>query len=300
MLIRKLIRRYRDRSLGQSLVEFAIVLPVFLVILSAAIDLGRIAYARVTIANVAREASFQAAQTPTSYVAGQACDQNTNLVICRGILESKGSVVTVNPADIVLTCQASDGSSIACSSTPAMGKTVAVKATGQFTLLTPVIAVFFGGTNVTFSSTAINQIGALPATTLTTSSSTSTTSTSTSTTSTTSTSTTTTSTTTTSTTTTPNCAGVSAAFTKTSSPANNKSPVTVTVTDTTTYNASCSTVWAWSWGDGTTTYGQTQAPHVYYNQTGANGNTKTFNLTLTVTSGTFTSTSGASVISVVK
>jgi len=295
MLIRKLIRRYRERSLGQSLVEFAIILPVFLVILSAAIDLGRIAYARVTIANVAREASFQAAQTPTSYTAGLPCDQSTNLVICRGILESKGSVVTVSPTDIVLTCQASDGSSIACSSTPAMGKTVTVKATGRFTLLTPVIAVFFGGTNVTFSSSAINQIGALPATTLTTTSATSTTST------TTTTASTTTTTTTTSTTTTPSCSGVSAGFTSTFAPSTHQSPVTVTVIDTTTYNPLCSTVWAWTWGDGSpTTFGKTPAPHVYTNQTGASGNTKTFNLTLTVTSGTFTSTSGATVISVIK
>lgn len=296
MSIRKLIRRYRERPLGQSLVEFAIVLPVFLVIMSAAIDLGRIAYARVTIANVAREASFQAAQTPTSYTAGLPCDQSTNLVICRGILESKGSVITVNPADIVLTCQASDGSTIACSTTPAMGKTVSVKATGRFTLLTPVMAVFFGGTTVTFSTTATNQIGALPATTLTTttaSTSTSTTTTSTSTTS-------TTTTTTTSTTTTPSCASVSAGFTFTKSPSNNQSPVTVSVTDTSTFNPLCVTVWAWNWGDGVTTYGQVQSPHVYRNQTGATGNVKTFNLTLTVTSGTFTSTSGATVISVVK
>ena len=288
MSLRKLLRRYRERPLGQSLVEFAIVLPVFLVILSAAIDLGRIAYARVTIANVAREASFQAAQTPTSYLAGQACDQITNLVICRGILESKGSVITVSPTDITLTCSPS------C--TGAMGNTVSVKATGHFNLLTPVMAVFFGGTNVTFSSTSIQQIGALPAVVTTTSTS----STSTSTTSTSTTSTTTTSTTSTSSTTSLNCSGVSAGFSYTKSPSSNQSPVTVTVTDTSTYNASCVTVWAWDWGDGVTTYGQVQAPHVYRNQTGANGNTKNFNLTLTVTSGTFTDTSGAVVISVIK
>jgi len=286
MFIRSLIRRYRRRPLGQSLVEFAIVLPVFLVILSAAIDLGRIAYARVTIANVAREASFQAAQTPTSYLAGQPCDQTTNLVICRGILESTGSVVTVSPSDIVLTCSAG------CATAPAMGNTVSVKATGHFNLLTPIMAAFFGGTNITFSSTAINQVGALPAsvaTTTTASTSTSTTSTS-----------TTTTTTTTSTSTTPSCSSVSAGFSYTSTPASNQSPVSVSVTDTSTYNASCATVWAWNWGDGVTTYGQVQAAHVYTNQTGANGNTKTFNLTLTVTSGAFTSTSGAVVISVIK
>lgn len=277
MFLRRLSRRYRERSLGQSLVEFAIILPVFLVIMSAAIDLGRIAYARVTIANVAREASFQAAQTPTSYVAGQPCDQNTNMVICRAILESKGSVITVSPSDITLTC------SPTCSSTPAMGNTVTVKATGHFNLLTPVMAVFFGGTAVTFSSTATNQVGALPAVTTTTTTGTTSTSTSTTSTSTTST------TTTTSSTSSLGCSGVSAGFSYTSSPSSNQSPVTVSVTDTSTFNGTCSTVWAWSWGDGVTTYGKVQAPHVYTNDTGSN---QTYILNLTVTSGSFTSTYG--------
>lgn len=291
MLIRKLIRRYREKTLGQSLVEFAIILPVFLVILSTAIDLGRMAYARVTIANVAREASFQAAQTPTSYAAGQPCDQSTNLVICRGILESTGSVVTVNPSDIVLTCSAG------CSATPAMGNTVTVKVTGRFNLLTPVMAVFFGGTTVTFSSTATNQVNALPASATTTSTSSTSTSTSTTTTSTTtSTTTTTTSTTTTSSTSTVSCAGVSAAFTYTAldangSTTNNKSPVQVTVTDTTIYNPACPTVWSWSWGDGSAnSIGQFPGTHTY-TWPGPAAN-HTYVLSLTVTSGTFTSTFG--------
>lgn len=157
MSIRAFLRRYRERPLGQSLTEFALILPVFLVIVSAAVDLGRIAYARVTIANVAREASFQAAQTPTSYQAGLPCtsgNEDQNLVICRGILESTGSVVTVTPADITVTCSPDcDGE---------MGNTVSVTARGRFNLLTPVMAVFFGGTTITFSSTATNQISAMP------------------------------------------------------------------------------------------------------------------------------------------
>ena len=283
MGIKRFLRRRRERSLGQSLVEFAIVLPVFLVIVSAAVDLGRMAYGRITIANVAREASFQAAQTPTSYLAGQACNTSTNLVICRGILESKGSVVTVNPADITLTC--------APSCTGAMGNTVTVKAVGRFTLLTPVMAAFFGGSTVTFSSSATNQINALPPSPTAAPTPTPT------------------PTPTPAPTPTPSptpvptasCGGVSAGFTYTSSPSSKQSPVTVTVTDTTTYNILCSTVWLWSWGDGSpSTTGRVQAAHVYTNSTGQPGNTKTYNLTLTVTSGTFTSTSGTVAISVIR
>jgi len=147
MSIRAFLRRHRPRTRGQSLVEFALLLPVFLVIVSAALDLGRIAYARVSIANVAREAAFQAASTPTSYQAGQPCSSSNpsaNMVICRALLESKGSVVTVTPSDITMTCSPD------C--TKAMGNTVTVKATGRFNLLTPLMSAFFGGTSITFSS----------------------------------------------------------------------------------------------------------------------------------------------------
>jgi Flp pilus assembly protein TadG len=290
MHIRALLRRYRERPLGQSLVEFALILPVFFVIMSVAIDLGRIAYARVTIANVAREASFQAAATPTSYQAGLPCtsgNEDANLVICRAILESTGSPVTVTAADIALSC------SPACAK--GMGNTVTVTATGRFNLLTPVMAVFFGGTTITFSSASTNQIATVPAaiTSTTTSSTTTTTTTE-------STTTETTTTTTTTSTTTVSCSGVSAGFDFTSSPSSHQSPVTVTVTDTTIYNPACVTVWAWDWGDGNVTFGQVQAPHVYRNQSGPNGNTKKYFLTLTVTSGTFTDTSGSIEIPVIK
>jgi Flp pilus assembly protein TadG len=278
------MHRPRERSLGQSLVEFALILPVFLVILSAAIDLGRLAYARVTIANVAREAAMQAAQTPTAYQAGQPCasdNPDANLVICRALLESTGSVVTVVPSDITMTCTPS------CAET--MGNTVTATATGSFRLLTPFMAAFFGGYTIAFSSSSTQQITALPPTPTaaptasptdppapTPSPSPSPTPP-------------------------PACTAPSAGFTYTSSPANNKSPVTVTVTDTSTSGGSCPiTQWAWTWGDGVTTYGQTQSPHVYYNTTGPPGNTKTFSLSLTVTNSAGSSTSGAATISVIR
>jgi Flp pilus assembly protein TadG len=46
----------RDRGNGQSLVEFALVLPVFLLLIFGIIDLGRGVYAYNTIQNAAREA----------------------------------------------------------------------------------------------------------------------------------------------------------------------------------------------------------------------------------------------------
>jgi TadE-like protein len=51
----------RTRSRGQGLVEFAIVLPVFLVILMGMVDVGRAVWANNTVGNAAREAARFAA-----------------------------------------------------------------------------------------------------------------------------------------------------------------------------------------------------------------------------------------------
>jgi Flp pilus assembly protein TadG len=53
--------RRRSRSRGQGLVEFALVLPIFLVILIGMVDLGRTIWANNSVANAAREAARFAA-----------------------------------------------------------------------------------------------------------------------------------------------------------------------------------------------------------------------------------------------
>ena len=50
-------RSHRPRSRAQALVEFALVLPIFLLILMTMIDFGRVIYAQHTINQAAREGS---------------------------------------------------------------------------------------------------------------------------------------------------------------------------------------------------------------------------------------------------
>lgn len=50
----------RDRSRGQALVEFAVVVPVFVLLLLGITDLGRAVYAYHTLNNAAREGARQA------------------------------------------------------------------------------------------------------------------------------------------------------------------------------------------------------------------------------------------------
>jgi Flp pilus assembly protein TadG len=144
----------RRRSRGQALVELALITPVAVVLLASAVDLGRLFYSRIAIVNAAREGAFEASIHPTSYLLGQPCDKATNRVICRAINETAGSFVSVSPSDVALTCSPDCGQTL--------GNSVSVTVTGHFSLLTPVLAVFTGGTSVTFSETVTMRLAAPP------------------------------------------------------------------------------------------------------------------------------------------
>ncbi len=57
-------RRLHPRSHGQALVEFALVLPIFLLVLATAADFARVFYGYVTIQNAAKEGALYGAVNP--------------------------------------------------------------------------------------------------------------------------------------------------------------------------------------------------------------------------------------------
>src|SRR5919108_6520180 len=98
-MLSHLFRRGKGKSKGQSLVEFALILPAFLLLFAGVLDLGRVFYAHITVNNAAREGAFQAARTPNSFQPNQPCDTATNMVVCRVQLEAKDSMVAVGDND---------------------------------------------------------------------------------------------------------------------------------------------------------------------------------------------------------
>ena len=56
--------RRGSRTRGQSLVEFAVVLPVFLLILSGILDFGFLLYSRMTVISATREGARVAVDAP--------------------------------------------------------------------------------------------------------------------------------------------------------------------------------------------------------------------------------------------
>jgi PKD repeat protein len=98
---------------------------------------------------------MQAAEEPTSYLAGQPCDTTTNKVVCRVQLEAKGTSIAIDTADITMTCSLTGCPGQA-------GSSVTVGVTGEFQLLTPLLAAIFGGQEIDLAAEATAQVRYLP------------------------------------------------------------------------------------------------------------------------------------------
>lgn len=138
------------RRLGQSLVEFALVLPVLLFLVVIAIDFGRLFFTYVAIHSAAREAANYAASSPTDTagIRGRATDE-ANVQAQRG----EGSLT------VTTTCKDPLGASIACINATGgagAGNTVTVQVDEPFTFLTlQVGSVFSNNLHLTSSATAV-------------------------------------------------------------------------------------------------------------------------------------------------
>jgi Flp pilus assembly protein TadG len=148
-------RHLATRSRGQSLVEFALILPLFLVFVAACLDLGRVFYANISLNNAAREGAMQAAAKNATFIQNGACDPVNNNIVCRVQLESKSSMVTIAQTDITRTC-----SIAGCPR--AAGSTATVSVHGTFRLVTPLLSFVFGGQTINLTSSATAQIEYLP------------------------------------------------------------------------------------------------------------------------------------------
>src|SRR6188508_682163 len=94
---RRLAGRRASRSQGQAIVELALILPVFLILIASALDLGRLFYAQISVNDAAREAALEASQNPNSFIPNTACtsaNKEQNRVMCRATNEARGSFVS--------------------------------------------------------------------------------------------------------------------------------------------------------------------------------------------------------------
>ncbi len=89
------IQPFKDqKSQGQSLVEFALMFPLLLMIIVGVFDIGRAYYAYVTITNAAREGARGGAGDPT----------NTSAILAAAEREANSTGVAITDSMITIGC----------------------------------------------------------------------------------------------------------------------------------------------------------------------------------------------------
>jgi Flp pilus assembly protein TadG len=138
------MRRYRDR--GQSLVEFALVLPIFLLMLMGIVDAGRLIYTYNTVSNAARDGA-RVAIVNQSTTGTNTCDTTSATAYAVGCAVASGLVLNIDPTTDV-TVQYNDATDTTPCSPVAFGCIAVVTVTGTYQPLTPVIGQIIGTIDV--------------------------------------------------------------------------------------------------------------------------------------------------------
>ena len=128
----------RSRTVrGQALVEVVLVLPVLLLLVMGAVDVGRLLFASVAVEEAAQEGALYAAYSPTEFD-----PIRTRILSSSDVDEVQDATVTVM-----------------CNTTPAPGQ-VEVTAEVDYPLITPVVAALLGSTvHLTATVVATNLAG---------------------------------------------------------------------------------------------------------------------------------------------
>jgi len=131
----------RRLSRGQSLVEFAIIAPVFLLLCMGALDLGRVYFAHIALVGAVEQGVRVAGMNPTS---SDTDVRNAVVNEPNGTLSAytvNASVSPPHPATVPPTNRPK-------------GSTVTVTANTTFSLITPLMQAIAGGQSVVLNATA--------------------------------------------------------------------------------------------------------------------------------------------------
>ena len=148
----------RRRRRGQGLVEFALVLPIFLLILFGLIDMGRYVYLNSTLSQAAREGARVAAVEASwmgksgascGAVGGPVCPANVSALradVLNGANRMLAPFDPISNADLYTSCDDTTApnpvTSKTCSS-PTIGGVASVRVVAVYRPLTPIISSIF-------------------------------------------------------------------------------------------------------------------------------------------------------------
>lgn len=165
-------RRSRDRGRGQSLVEFALVLPIFMLVLFGLIDGGRLVYMHTVLSQAAREGARVAA-VEASWMAksGSGCGTAGGPVCPANVTALRSDVLAganrmIQPFALLTTgqlqtrCDPSGGSptgnwSASTCASNTTGNVVSVRVSANFVAITPIISSLLGTVPMSASTTMV-------------------------------------------------------------------------------------------------------------------------------------------------
>ena len=124
------------------MVEFALVLPILLLLMFGIIDAGRLIYTYNTVSNSARNAA-RVAIVNQSTAGTDTCDTLSATAWSTGCAIQSGVGLGITPADVVVSYR-DPTDAVACSNPPTIGCLAVVQVTGRFQPLTPVIGQLIG------------------------------------------------------------------------------------------------------------------------------------------------------------
>lgn len=134
-------RGNRSRQRGQSLVEFALIFPVLIVILMGVFDLGRVVFAYNSLTNAAREgARLGIVNQSETMIKDRAISQGR-------LVDTDATAVTVFISDATSAPDADD-----CASAVRVGCNVTVRYVSDFDAITPIIGSLIGTITLTAQS----------------------------------------------------------------------------------------------------------------------------------------------------
>jgi hypothetical protein len=142
----------RSRGIrGQALVEFALVIPIFLLVMIALFDLGRAVFAYNTLTNAAREGARMAIVNQYEPTIRSRAKSQTAIVE----LDDPSVTVEFRQVNADGTPDMSDEGKVGC---PAVGCLAIVSFEATYYPITPIISNILFGSGVTFSAKSVLSV----------------------------------------------------------------------------------------------------------------------------------------------
>jgi Flp pilus assembly protein TadG len=138
-------RQGRRRAGGQGLIEFALVLPIIVLLGVAFIELGRAVYSYTTITNAARQASRVAAVNQLATTTE--CDESRPIEdpadahwTVVGCALTAGATLGITVANVTVSYSAPPSTTVSCSPTIHVGCIASVTVTYAYSAATPLVS----------------------------------------------------------------------------------------------------------------------------------------------------------------